>query len=364
MSNNINNSYNIVQYMLHHRQKLIMDKVNTQEKVDRYEALDDESESKIEERHQYNQKKFGNEQGKALLLSQTRQRRELVKKSELENCNEFDYVLDDEIDQKIDKVVNILSAPKISPQNLVAQLRKLITDDSDLVIVLRALIRRNMLHEKKRKKITDVLSYVEQTTNKKRLKSGINVALKARIFSSKIDVEPYLLRESYRQFIETDLYEIQIYGNWISTYGTENREIILQFIENATITDINSNDPSCSRIEFGNLLSRLNQIKTIKSCDKFFIESLINYYKSKAIPFEELNIVLFFISVLEKPNAIGNFLDLLLKVDSGNENKGKITQLIYNLIKKLPLCIFIDMNDKEIIKEQLIEKLNNFFHLR
>jgi len=126
--------------------------VNTQEKVDRYEALDDESESKIEERHQYNQKKFGNEQGKALLLSQTRQRRELVKKSELENCNEFDYVLDDEIDQKIDKVVNILSAPKISLQNLVAQLRKLITDDSDLVIVLRALIRRNMLHEKKEKK--------------------------------------------------------------------------------------------------------------------------------------------------------------------------------------------------------------------
>ncbi|MFS1563419.1 MAG: hypothetical protein ACL7AX_07445 [Candidatus Arsenophonus phytopathogenicus] len=48
-------------------------------------------------------------------------------------------------------------------------------------------------------------------------------------------------------------------------------------------------------------------------------------------------------------------------MDSGNEDKGKITQLIYNLIKKLPLCIFIDTNDKEIIKEQLIEKLNNFF---
>lgn len=56
MSNNINNSYNIVQHMLRNRQKLIMEKVNTQEKVDRYEALDDESESKIEERHQYNQK--------------------------------------------------------------------------------------------------------------------------------------------------------------------------------------------------------------------------------------------------------------------------------------------------------------------
>lgn len=51
MNNNINNSYNIVQYMLRHRQKLIMEKMNTQEKVDRYEALDDESESKIEERH-------------------------------------------------------------------------------------------------------------------------------------------------------------------------------------------------------------------------------------------------------------------------------------------------------------------------
>ncbi|HGJ5883671.1 hypothetical protein [Arsenophonus sp.] len=100
----------------------------------------------------------------------------------------------------------------------------------------------------------------------------------------------------------------------------------MQFIENATITDINSNDPSCSRIEFGNLLSRLNQIKTIKSCDKFFIESLMNYYKSKAILFQELNIVLFFIGALEEPNATGDFLDLLFKVDSGNEDKGKITQ--------------------------------------
>lgn len=160
---------------------------------------------------------------------------------------------------------------------------------------------------KKQKKIIDVLSYVEQTTNKKRLKSGINVALKARIFSSKIDVKPYLLRESYRQFIETDLSEIKIYASWISTYGTQNRKIILQFIENATITDINSNDPSCSRIEFGNLLSRLNQIKTIKSCDEFFVESLINYYKSKAILFHELNIALFLLAHLRNLMQQGIF---------------------------------------------------------
>lgn len=366
MNNNINNSYNMVQHMQRHRQKLIMEKVNNQEKVDRQEAFDAENETDIEERYQYSQKrkKLGNEQGKVLLLSQIRQRRELVRKSEPENYNEFDNVLDEEIDQKIDKVVNILSTADRITKHLVGELRKLITDDSDLVIVLRALIRRNRLHEKNRKKMIDVLSYVEQTTNEKRLKSGINVALKARIFSSKIDVKPYLLRESYRQFIETDLCEIQIYSSWISTYGTQHRKIILQFIENATITDINSNDPSCSRIEFSNLLARLNQIKTIKSCDEFFVVSLINYYKSKAIPFLELNIALFFIGALEEPNATGDFLDLLLKADSSNEDKGKITQLIYNLVKKLPLYIFINENDKEIIKDQLIEKLNTFFHIR
>lgn len=93
-------------------------------------------------------KKLGNEQGKVLLLTQIRQRRELVRKSETENYNEFDNVLDDEIDQKIDKVVNILSKADLITKHLVGQLRKLITDDSDLVIVLRALIKRNNLHEK------------------------------------------------------------------------------------------------------------------------------------------------------------------------------------------------------------------------
>ncbi|HGJ5877076.1 MAG TPA: type III secretion system gatekeeper subunit SctW [Arsenophonus sp.] len=350
--------------MQRHRQKLIMEKINNQEKVDRQEAFDAENEDEIVERYQYSQKRKNlvNEQGKMILLSRIRQRRELIKKNELENCNEFDNVLDEEIDQKIDKVVNIVSSANLTTKFLVERLRKLITDDSDLVIVLRALIKRNMLHKKNRKKIIDILNYVEQTANKKRLKSGINVALKARIFSSKIDVKPYLLRESYRQFIETDLYEIQIYGSWISTYGTQNRKIILEFIENAIITDINSNDPSCSRIEFGNLLSRLNQVKTIKSSDELFVVSLTNYYKSKGIPFQELTIALFFIGVLEEPNATSDFLDLLLKIDT-NEDKRRITQLIYNLVKNLPLYIFINENDKEIIKDKLIEKLNIFFIL-
>ncbi|WGL94790.1 HrpJ domain-containing protein [Arsenophonus nasoniae] len=141
--------------MQRHKQKLIMDKVNDREKIDRQERFDAESETEVEERYQYNQKrkKLGNEQGKVLLLTQIRQRRELVRKSETENYNEFDNVLDDEIDQKIDKVVNILSKADLITKHLVGQLRKLITDDSDLVIVLRALIKRNNLHEKNRKKL-------------------------------------------------------------------------------------------------------------------------------------------------------------------------------------------------------------------
>lgn len=141
----------MVQLMQRHKQKLIMDKVNDREKIDRQERFDAESETEVEERYQYNQKrkKLGNEQGKVLLLTQIRQRRELVRKSETENYNEFDNVLDDEIDQKIDKVVNILSKADLITKHLVGQLRKLITDDSDLVIVLRALIKRNNLHEKK-----------------------------------------------------------------------------------------------------------------------------------------------------------------------------------------------------------------------
>lgn len=83
MSNNINNSYNMVQLMQRHKQKLIMDKVNDREKIDRQERFDAESETEVEERYQYNQKrkKLGNEQGKVLLLTQIRQRRELVRKS-------------------------------------------------------------------------------------------------------------------------------------------------------------------------------------------------------------------------------------------------------------------------------------------
>ncbi|MCM5119084.1 YopN family type III secretion system gatekeeper subunit, partial [Escherichia coli] len=79
--------------------------------------------------------------------------------------------------------------------------KKLFPDESDLVVVLRAILRKKQISENVRLNAEALLRKVNQETTKKFINSGINSALKAKLFGQALSLNPKLLRASYRQFL-------------------------------------------------------------------------------------------------------------------------------------------------------------------
>ncbi|MGK2888125.1 MAG: HrpJ domain-containing protein [Candidatus Malihini olakiniferum] len=62
---------------------------------------------------------------------------------------------------------------------MLQQARALFTDESDLVMILREILYRRNLDEIRRKRLKALLFRVKKKADPKRLKVGINFALKA-----------------------------------------------------------------------------------------------------------------------------------------------------------------------------------------
>ncbi|ECW4629944.1 type III secretion system gatekeeper InvE, partial [Salmonella enterica subsp. enterica serovar Kentucky] len=206
-------------------------------------------------------------------LAQFRNRRDYEKKSS-NLSNSFERVLEDEALPKAKQILKLISVHGGALEDFLRQARSLFPDPSDLVLVLRELLRRKDLEEIVRKKLESLLKHVEEQTDPKTLKAGINCALKARLFGKTLSLKPGLLRASYRQFIQSESHEVEIYSDWIASYGYQRRLVVLDFIEGSLLTDIDANDASCSRLEFGQLLRRLTQLKMLRSADLLFVSTL------------------------------------------------------------------------------------------
>lgn len=203
-------------------------------------------------------------------LAQFRGRRQFELKSDTLTDN-FERVLDDDT---VPKVRQILSLARLGDKPiswLLQMARKLFADDSDLALVLRELLRRKKLEKSTRQRLETLLQTVVAQASPKRMNAGINAALKARMFGASMAVRAALLRETYRDFLESDEGPVSCYQDWIALYGPLQRTNVLAFIEAALLTDISAQDPSCSRAEFGQLLARLNDLKRLRSADGLFI---------------------------------------------------------------------------------------------
>ncbi|MFT8209946.1 MAG: HrpJ domain-containing protein [Symbiopectobacterium sp.] len=114
-----------------------------------------------------------------------RQRREYEKKSRAMEESSFDRVLDDDTQPKVGNLIQALNGKEgAAITRLLQQARALFPDESDLVMVLRELLYRRNLDEIRRKRLKALLSQVEKEADPKRLKAGINVALKARLLGT------------------------------------------------------------------------------------------------------------------------------------------------------------------------------------
>ncbi len=183
-----------------------------------------------------------------------------------------EHVLDPKGPEKLAALrLQLDQLPSVDLATLRGLLAALFTDPSDVVAVLRTLRSGTELEE-----LAEILDELEQelmdgdSVRGMAVRAGLNVALKARLHAGRLAASPAQLRKSYREFLGAGE-PLDCYEEWIALYGFERRSRVVDFIEHATAADMYALDPSCSRIEFGQLLQRVRQLTTIRSADHLLL---------------------------------------------------------------------------------------------
>lgn len=288
-------------------------------------------------------------------LTQFRNRRDYEKKSD-HLTDSFERVLEEEALPKAKQILQIARTHKISAEELLKQARALFPDDSDLVLILRELLKRRKLEEVVAKRLQALIQQVEEQADPKQLKAGINCALKARLFGKALDLRPGLLRASYRQFLQSEEPEIEVYADWIGSYGYQRRVVVLDFIESAILTDINAQDASCSRLEFGYLLGRLGQLKLLRSADALFVNRLLANSVTHIFNTYEEDWLLLMLSLLQQPQDVDALLADVVGRDalfSRHCEHSILLQVLYMACKALPPQLFFVEEGQDVMLEAL-----------
>ncbi|MFJ3482243.1 type III secretion system gatekeeper subunit SctW [Pseudomonas sp. NPDC090202] len=226
-----------------------------------------------------------------------------------EHMSDFEKVLEGDV---LPRAQQVLAAAKMSDRPiewLLQQARQLFGDDSDLVLVLRELLRQKNLAEASRERIEQMLRVVMSQASPKRLKAGINCALKARLFGKTLAMSAALLRETYRSFLESDSGPVPDYEDWIALYGCHHRSSVLMFVEASLLTDIDAQDPSCTRAEFGDLLGRLGQLKRLRSADRTFVMDLLANEWLHGHGIGEAQLLILMLGLLRYPDELDDLLE-------------------------------------------------------
>lgn len=288
-------------------------------------------------------------------LTQFRNRRDYEKKPDY-LTDSFERVLEEEALPKAKQILQIARARQVSAEELLKQARALFPDDSDLVLILRELLKRRKLEEVVAKRLQALIQQVEEQADPKQLKAGINCALKARLFGKALELRPGLLRASYRQFLQSEEPEVEVYADWIGSYGYQRRVMVLDFVESAILTDINSQDASCSRLEFGYLLGRLGQLKLLRSADALFVNRLLVNPVTHVFNTHEEDWLLLMLSLLQQPQDVDTLLARTVGKDallSRHCEHSTLLQLLYLACKALPPQLFLVEGGQDVMLEAL-----------
>ena len=280
----------------------------------------------------------------ASLRSQFRRRGDFGDKFE-GLADSFERVLDEDVVPKARQIQSLAKLAERSIEWLLAQARGLFPDDSDLVLVLRQLLQEKVMAEATRRRLEALLNQVLVQSPPKRLKAGINSALKAKMFGKALALRAALLRDTYRSFLESEVGPVESYEDWIALYGYQHRGPVLDFIEAALLTDINAQDPSCSRDEFGQLLKKLGDLKRLRSVDVVFIRRLLVHELVCQHNASEPDWLVFLLGLLQFPDELdpllsGLFGEHLLLVE--HHERAQLLQLLRLACLALPLELFGD----------------------
>ena len=262
-----------------------------------------------------------------------------------------EYVLEDQPIEKTDKVMEALKAATTHDYEVYSFAKKLFPDESDLVVVLRAILRKKQISENVRLNAEALLKKVNQETTKKFINSGINSALKAKLFGQALSLNPKLLRASYRQFLMAEDDAVDTYVEWIGSYGYQNRMLVTKFIKETLFSDINALDASCSSLEFGMFLNKLSQLLSLQSAEALFLKTLMNNPIIKKFISAEDYWIFLLISLIKFPETAEELLKnalVTLPADANYKDKTLLLKAIYSGCTNLPFSLFIN-------NEQLLE---------
>lgn len=185
--------------------------------------------------------------------------------------------LEDDEHTKIYHIFRVLNTEaRDNPRLLLQHMRSLFPDESDLVILLREMLKNSRLTRVQRKTLEETLELATEEADHKKLHAGINISVKAKIFGEKLSLSPGIIRQAYRDFIESDETELELYQSWIALFGSAKRNIIIDFMESALTADMDANIPSSSCNEFSGLLGKLVQLKNIRSSDFHFMKRYLS----------------------------------------------------------------------------------------
>ena len=297
------------------------------------------------------------------MLTQFRRRGDDDKKNGLLG-DSFERVLDEDALPKSQQILSIAQTQG-GLAELLLQARSLFPDESDLILVLRALLRRRQLDALTQKKLQAALLEVETQAEPRRLKAGMNCALKARLFGKALLLSPALLRACYRNFLESDAASVSIYEDWIASFGYRKREQVLDFCESSLLVDIDAQDPSCSHLEFGNRLGKLNQLKLLRSAEMVFVRSLLNNPLLCQHNDSEADWLLFMLMLVQFPSGIDALLLEVLGQPillATHAQRATLLQTIRQACKLLPLALFSDETERPVLFEEFDRLADVSYH--
>ncbi|GGY24021.1 type III secretion system gatekeeper subunit SctW [Paludibacterium paludis] len=276
----------------------------------------------------------------------------------------FDRVLEDGASDGARQLQALAELEEVPFERLFQEARKMFSDDSDLILVLRELMRRKGIKEVVRRRLRQLHDQIEQQADPRRLKAGINCGLKARLFGSKLKVDARLLRETYRQFLENDDSGVPSYEAWIVMYGVEARDRVLRFVGDALIADMNALDPSCHRLEFFPLLARIGTLRVLSSADQLFVGRALATGRLRDLNDSEGDWVAFLLGALQYPDEIGEALDLAigdrLPLCRAAERSEALQALLRHL-SAVPGILFAGDGGRDAALDFLLERASEAF---
>ncbi|KVD78008.1 type III secretion protein [Burkholderia sp. ABCPW 14] len=278
---------------------------------------------------------------------------------------DFERILDSEPEEKLGDLGKALEGAKADLATLMREARQRFRDDSDLLLAFRELRRRKKIEGEPVDLIEKAIDEVLKEGDQKQIKAGINVALKAKVFGMRMQLDPARLRQLYRQFLEFDGTPLVVYEDWIEQFGACRRKRIMEYVGAALTCDMQSLDPSCGcPVEFGPLLGTLGNVRMLSSSDELFVGRMLGDTLARENRYSEESALRLMLGGLQQPFDIETVvLDVLGSTFASLDPRSRceLMQLVVRGFASIPLALYDELEARHALVAKLQDMLGELY---